>query len=147
MQGAERTWHEQWRAVVGGLMEVGRCNSGQQPASTDVHQVVVDFCQKCYLLKNYLSSDPAVPFPAREAVEAYVSDSRYIRLTGCVASPRPGETVAHVHSVLEQDPPRTIIRIEWDESDGATGSEEALHVATGAISEWRNFLTRHQLVG
>jgi hypothetical protein len=67
-------------------------------------------------------------------------------LTGCVAEQRPGETVANVLSLYELQPPRTVMRIEWEHSDGTTGAHDAIDVATQAVSEWRTFITRHGLI-
>jgi hypothetical protein len=140
---AGRSWQEQWRAVMGGLMEVGRCHSGQHadPSSTTWHAIVVQFCRDCYI------ADPDVPFPVRVAVESHVAACPYIRLTGCVANPEQNahETVARVHSAYELQPPRTIMRIEWEHEDGTTGTHDALDVAVQAVSEWRTFLVRNKL--
>jgi hypothetical protein len=143
MDGPARTWQEQWKTVMRGYMAIGRCYSGQHLDSPP-EQVFYDFCKTCSQLPGFLEDDQTLAPTVREAVRPFVAQSFCITLTDLIAHPRYiGETA--VHSVTEDNPPRTLLRIEWNNPDGTTDSDDALDVAAGAIGEWRRFLSRHNL--
>lgn len=137
--GHSRPWQEQWRAVIRDFMALGRCYSGQH-ADPDMRQIVIAFCHSCHHLATCLELDPDVPVPVRHAVQAHVADSPHITLVTSVA--REG---ADLRPVVERQPPRTTMRIEWDHSNGTPGCDDAFDVAGRAVNEWRAFLTRHGL--
>ena len=144
MHRADRSWQDQWRTIMSGYMAIGRCYSGQH-LDLPPEQVVHDFCRDCYQLRHYLETDPTVALSVQLAVEAHVVESSCISLTGFVAHPKyVGDTV--IRHVVDQNPPRTTMLIEWKYPDGTTDSDDAFDVAAGAVGEWRTFLTRHNLV-
>jgi hypothetical protein len=141
---AEQGWQEQWRAIMRGFMAVGRVNSGQHLDHSS-EQLFYDFCRDCYQLRHCLETDPAVAAAVQRDVQVHIANSPCITLAGAVAHPQyVGQTV--IRPVSEQNPPRMVMRIEWDKPDGTTGSEDAFGLAAGAVGEWRTFLTRHSLI-
>jgi hypothetical protein len=108
-------------------------------------QILIAFCNDCYQLASHLETDPAVPIPVRTAVQAHVVESPFIILAGSIANPQyVGQTT--IETISEDIPPRTTMRIEWDNPDGSMGSDDALQFAAGAIRQWRTFLSRHSLI-
>jgi hypothetical protein len=108
-------------------------------------QIMMVFCNDCHQLASCLETDPAVPQPVREAVQAHISASPFIILVGSIANPQyVGQTTTR--TISEHNPPRTIMRIEWDNADGTTGCDDAFDIAVGVVGEWRTFITRHGLI-
>ena len=141
----ERTWQEQWSAIIRAFMAVGRVYSGQHLDALSEQQLVYDFCRDCSQLRHSLETDPAVAREVQQAVWAHLVNSPCINLAVAIAHPKyVGQTV--IRPVLEQNPPRTTMRIDWDNPDGTRGSEDAFDLAAGAVGEWRTFLTRHRLM-
>jgi hypothetical protein len=109
-----------------------------------MRQIMTVFCNDCHQLASCLETDPAVPTPIRRAVQAHVVESPFIILAGSIAHPQyVGQTT--IRTVSEHNPPRTILRVEWDNPDGSTGSHDALDIAARAVGEWRTFIARYEL--
>jgi hypothetical protein len=127
-----------------GFMAIGRHYSGQH-IDPSPEQVVYDFCKECSQLRHCLEADQQLAPTVQEAVYPFVAQSVCIALTDLVAHPRyVGET--SIQLVAEYNPPRMLLRIEQNNTDGTIDSNDAFDIAAGAVGEWRSFLNRYNLI-
>jgi hypothetical protein len=155
--GTVLPWQDLWRSVVAELEQLEGAYLGAlgQQNGDALKRLPTLFCQDCWHLKNWLSHDPMVPAKAATAAEAYARKPSAIKDAGDVANTHKhyGRNVGHrearvgkMESWSEKGLIKVKMRIDWKDPGGASGSIDALKLATQAVAEWRAFFKIHGLI-
>ncbi|QKW20934.1 hypothetical protein HUT16_19405 [Kitasatospora sp. NA04385] len=147
----ERSWREQWGRLLDDLAAMERLADGIGERPLDPREVVDAFCAECYILKEWLRRDPAVPQKAQNGVNKFAAESTAIHLACNIHNTHkhygrdPGYTTAAVSPVSIPDGVRVSWTITWDKPDGTSGTTDALEMARGAIADWRSYFAAYGL--
>ena len=148
-----RSWREKWHKVLRELEAIEDAYVGLAGAPADWKGRVVQFCEDCYHLKDWLKNDQSIAQSVRDAVEVHAHGSAAIELAGHVINTdkhyarQTGRTSAHVSSIRLRDLPgsvSTFITIE-SVSAGVVHSTDARDLARQAVADWRAFFVANGL--
>ncbi len=146
----DRPWQDQWRAVLAALVEMEAAAVRQVDPPPDWRQLPIRFCELCWHLRDWLRNDPGVPQAVGRSADPFARAHPALKLVGDVANTnkhrnrKPGDRRARISGGTVAEDSASFV-IEWTETDGSSGTEDALTTARQAVQDWRDFFAANSL--